>query len=340
MMIMYVLLSHHKAELENLAVATNSHYYGMPHKNSFTRFGHEIDLKHMDGAFRSPRNSVVKIGPYNDCMQIFRSNNIPHRYSTDHQQRMRKTKKRDFKQSRPPKRKVGRLIGEDILKITHLRDWHHNKSSCDDQILNTSNEAEIISTAIANAITKMSGSKPRWASQKSIESTTSASNSCSTTPIMQRRQQRSTHLTDSSSESVGSVEIVLESLRRSLAKQAALTGRKPCNKLSEGASVVVEQDELITRSANYNNHEEQNFVDQKLADYKQICDLHLGKEGNIRISDLSCCWFFYNAQILKHCRNLSLQRPKKKPLHEYYNDDDIELEGISFVFLFFILIFY
>ncbi|KHN79066.1 Disco-interacting protein 2 -like protein C [Toxocara canis] len=170
-------------------------------------------------------------------------------------------------------------------------------------------EAEIIRSAIADAITEASGNKPGWANQKSSEST-SASSSFPSTPLTQRNQRRNV---ESSNEYVDeSVEVLLESIRRSVAKQtvaARTQGRRPYRSLTTGASVVLKHYDPTL--AGYGNEgtvtdefAQEGLVEEELCTYQRVAVLGLGREGRVR-------------------------RPKKKPLHEYYNDDDAELEALA-----------
>uniref|UniRef100_A0A915E6R1 AMP-dependent synthetase/ligase domain-containing protein n=1 Tax=Ditylenchus dipsaci TaxID=166011 RepID=A0A915E6R1_9BILA len=60
------------------------------------------------------------------------------------------------------------------------------------------------------------------------------------------------------------------------------------------------------------------MVQQELEDFSQIKQLPLGRWRTLRIADLPQVEQF-------------LLRPKKKALHEYYNDDDVELEAMALV---------
>lgn len=71
------------------------------------------------------------------------------------------------------------------------------------------------------------------------------------------------------------------------------------------------------------------FVQQELRTLSLLKALCIGSRRNQRLTqvgDLPAIEQIYSALILKKYRS-QLQRPKKKPLHEYYNDDDAELEG-------------
>uniref|UniRef100_A0A915Q1K2 AMP-dependent synthetase/ligase domain-containing protein n=1 Tax=Setaria digitata TaxID=48799 RepID=A0A915Q1K2_9BILA len=126
-------------------------------------------------------------------------------------------------------------------------------------------------------------------------------------------------------------EAVLESLRRSLKKQRPRNTVFGRTILTEGVSVAIRK---FNPSRSYKKlslkrfKDERNFVEQKLNTFVRISDLGLGRKS-IKISDLKCCKYFYESHILHECRLMSLQRPKKKPLHEYYNDDDAELEALA-----------
>ncbi|VDD87783.1 unnamed protein product [Enterobius vermicularis] len=69
-----------------------------------------------------------------------------------------------------------------------------------------------------------------------------------------------------------------------------------------------------------------NEIKEGLDSLDSISELRIGKGRQMALAELECFKPFYNNNLLKKCR-LSLQRPKKKPLHEYYIDDDAELEG-------------
>uniref|UniRef100_A0A0N5ARI6 Disco-interacting protein 2-like protein C n=1 Tax=Syphacia muris TaxID=451379 RepID=A0A0N5ARI6_9BILA len=69
-------------------------------------------------------------------------------------------------------------------------------------------------------------------------------------------------------------------------------------------------------------------IKEGLNSLDEICELRIGKRRHVMLSELECFKPFYNVTLLRNCR-LSLQRPRKKPLHEYYNDDDAELEALA-----------
>lgn len=197
------------------------------------------------------------------------------------------------------------------------------------------NEAEIIRSAIVDAITEASGSKPGWANHKSTESI-SAPNSFPSTSIAQRNQRRNVETSSDGADE--SVEAMLESIKRSLSKRAICCSarraarRRTSATLTSGASVVLTSHIASSRDCRNECNitgklEQQGLIEEELCTYKRVAVLGLGREGRIRVRELECSKWLCNAYILKLCRTLSLQRPKKKPLHEYYNDDDAELEG-------------
>lgn len=67
------------------------------------------------------------------------------------------------------------------------------------------------------------------------------------------------------------------------------------------------------------------IAQQELRAFNHFKELGLGKTRVLKIADLPNIELLHSIQVLKKYRNL--QRPKKKALHEYYNDDDAELEG-------------
>lgn len=73
-----------------------------------------------------------------------------------------------------------------------------------------------------------------------------------------------------------------------------------------------------------------NIIQQELESFRQLKELALGRTRCVKIADLPAVERLNAAEILKKYK-LYLQRPKKKPLHEYYNDDDAELEGRLFL---------
>lgn len=124
-------------------------------------------------------------------------------------------------------------------------------------------------------------------------------------------------------------EAVLESLRRSLKKHQPRNIPFGRTILTEGVSVAIRKFNPLhsyKKLSLKRFKDERNFVEQKLNTFIRISDLGLGRKF-VKVSDLKCCKYFYESYILHECRLMSLQRPKKKPLHEYYNDDDVELEG-------------
>lgn len=68
------------------------------------------------------------------------------------------------------------------------------------------------------------------------------------------------------------------------------------------------------------------IAQQELRAFSRFKELGIGKTRILRIADLPNVEQLHSLQVLKKYQNL--QRPKKKALHEYYNDDDAELEGI------------
>lgn len=124
-------------------------------------------------------------------------------------------------------------------------------------------------------------------------------------------------------------EAVLESLRRSLKKHQPRNISSGRTMLTVGVSVAIRKFNPLhsyKKLSLKRFKDERNFVEQKLTTFTRISDLGLGRKC-IKVSDLKCCKYFYESRILHECRLMSFQRPKKKPLHEYYNDDDAELEG-------------
>lgn len=73
-----------------------------------------------------------------------------------------------------------------------------------------------------------------------------------------------------------------------------------------------------------------NIIQQELESFRQLKELALGRTRCVKIADLPAVERLNAAEILKKYK-LYLQRPKNKPLHEYYNDDDAELEGRLFL---------
>lgn len=172
---------------------------------------------------------------------------------------------------------------------------------------------------------------PGWFVQRNIDSSHTKSH-----PSTSSNQRLISGVTESSVESLSETfEAVLESLRRSLKKrrQSAIFGRAV---LTNGVSVAVRK---FNPSYAYEKlplkrfKDERNFVEQKLNTFARVSDLGLGRKS-IKVSDLKCCKYFYESYILHECRVMGLQRPKKKPLQEYYNDDDAELEGTFLFFIF------
>uniref|UniRef100_A0A158Q7U2 AMP-binding domain-containing protein n=1 Tax=Elaeophora elaphi TaxID=1147741 RepID=A0A158Q7U2_9BILA len=124
-------------------------------------------------------------------------------------------------------------------------------------------------------------------------------------------------------------EAVLESLRRSLKKHQPRNNGRTI--LTQGVSVAIRKFNPLysyKKLSLKRFKDERNFVEQKLNTFIRISDLGLGRKF-VKVSDLKCCKYFYESHILHECRLMSLQRPKKKPLHEYYNDDDAELEALA-----------
>ncbi|VDN01151.1 unnamed protein product [Thelazia callipaeda] len=126
-------------------------------------------------------------------------------------------------------------------------------------------------------------------------------------------------------------EAVLESLRRSLKKHRLRNTILGRTILTRGISVAVKK---FDPNRSYNKlslkrfTDERDFVGQKLNTFMRVSNLYLGRRS-VKVSDLKCSKYFYESYILHECRLMSLQRPKKKPLHEYYNDDDAELEALA-----------
>lgn len=133
-----------------------------------------------------------------------------------------------------------------------------------------------------------------------------------------------------SMESVNeTLEASLESLRRSLKKHRSRNIPSGRTILTQGVSVAIRKFNPLhsyKKLSLKRFKDERNFVEQKLNTFIRISDLSLGRKF-VKVSDLKCCKYFYELHILHECRLMSFQRPKKKPLHEYYNDDDAELEG-------------
>ncbi|KAK6105889.1 AMP-binding enzyme family protein [Brugia pahangi] len=126
-------------------------------------------------------------------------------------------------------------------------------------------------------------------------------------------------------------EAVLESLRRSLKKHRPRNTSFERTLLTQGFSVAVKKFNPLhayKKLSLKRFKDERNFVEQKLNTFIRISDLGLGRKF-IKVSDLKCCNYFYQLHIIHECRLMGLQRPKKKPLHEYYNDDDAELEALA-----------
>ncbi|EJW77150.1 hypothetical protein WUBG_11942, partial [Wuchereria bancrofti] len=126
-------------------------------------------------------------------------------------------------------------------------------------------------------------------------------------------------------------EAVLESLRRSLKKHRPRNTSFERTLLTQGFSIAVKKFNPLhsyKKLSLKRFKDERNFVEQKLNTFIRISDLGLGRKF-IKISDLKCCKYFYQLHIIHECRLMGLQRPKKKPLHEYYNDDDAELEALA-----------
>ncbi|VDM92969.1 unnamed protein product, partial [Litomosoides sigmodontis] len=126
-------------------------------------------------------------------------------------------------------------------------------------------------------------------------------------------------------------EAILESLRRSLKKHQPRNMSSGRTVLTKGVSVAVRKFNPLhsyKKLSLKRFKDERNFVEQKLTTFTRISDLGLGRRC-IKVSDLKCCKYFYESHILHECRLMSFQRPKKKPLHEYYNDDDAELEALA-----------
>ncbi|VDO21905.1 unnamed protein product [Brugia timori] len=126
-------------------------------------------------------------------------------------------------------------------------------------------------------------------------------------------------------------EAVLESLRRSLKKHRPRNTSFERTLLTQGFSIAVKKFNPLhayKKLSLKRFKDERNFVEQKLNTFIRISDLGLGRKF-IKVSDLKCCNYFYQLHIIHECRLMGLQRPKKKPLHEYYNDDDAELEALA-----------
>ncbi|KAL3999067.1 AMP-binding enzyme family protein [Acanthocheilonema viteae] len=126
-------------------------------------------------------------------------------------------------------------------------------------------------------------------------------------------------------------EAVLESLRCSLKKHQPRNTPSGRTILTQGVSVAVRKFNPLhsyKKLSLKRFKDERNFVDQKLNTFVRISNLGLGRKF-VKVSDLKCSKYFYQSHILHECRLMSFQRPKKKPLHEYYNDDDAELEALA-----------
>ncbi|VDK42538.1 unnamed protein product [Anisakis simplex] len=190
-------------------------------------------------------------------------------------------------------------------------------------------EAEIIRSAIADAITEVSGSKPGWANQSNNDNSIPASGSFRSAPPTLLRNNQRRNVDNWNECSVESVEVLLESIRRSVAKQASNDARRKSSTiLTTGASVVLRHHNPLPSELN-EDVVQHDFVEEELCAYRRVAVLGLGRKSRIQVGQLECSKQFSNANILKLCRTFSLQRPKKKPLHEYYNDDDAELEALA-----------
>lgn len=128
------------------------------------------------------------------------------------------------------------------------------------------------------------------------------------------------------------LKAILESMRRSLKKNRCRN--KPFERaiLTEGFSFALE---IFDPSHSFEKvslkrfKDERNFAERELNAFDEISNLSFGRKF-VKVYDVKCCKYFYQLRILNEFRLMNLQRPKKKPLHEYYNDDDAELEGYSF----------
>lgn len=153
--------------------------------------------------------------------------------------------------------------------------------------------------------------------------------------------QRNGFLNGSSSESaIETVEAVLGSLRRSLRKQnCTLATPEKVSKVSVALKhfdPAKAYNKLKRRYAK----DAHSLVEEMFVTFEHISELLIGRKS-VRVTDLDCCSYFFKMRILHECRSLGFQRPKKKPLQEYYNDDDAELEGKCLIcdyFAFFIKI--
>ncbi|VDO58732.1 unnamed protein product [Onchocerca flexuosa] len=134
-------------------------------------------------------------------------------------------------------------------------------------------------------------------------------------------------------------EAILKSLQRSLKKHRPRNTIYGRTILTQGVSVAIRNFNPLhsyKKLSLKRFNDERNFVEQKLNTFVRISDLGMGRKF-VKVCDLKCCKYFHQLHIIQECRLMNLQRPKKKPLHEYYNDDDAELEGYFFqnVFFFF-----
>lgn len=68
-------------------------------------------------------------------------------------------------------------------------------------------------------------------------------------------------------------------------------------------------------------------VQDALDSFKTLKSLALGRDRTIKLGDLPGVPDIHFKFTLRQKQRYVLQRPRKKPLQEYYNDDDAELEG-------------
>lgn len=72
------------------------------------------------------------------------------------------------------------------------------------------------------------------------------------------------------------------------------------------------------------------LVQQELRAFSLVKNLCLGKFRRIQVSDLLGIEQWHSNLIMKKHQMTNLQRPQRKSLQEYYNDDDAQLEGKNF----------
>ena len=83
------------------------------------------------------------------------------------------------------------------------------------------------------------------------------------------------------------------------------------------------------RAARISAHDEIGFdlIQQELRSFAQFKHLSIGRSRKMQIADLIGIEEWHSNLIMKKHKLNNLQRPKRKPLQEFYNDDDAELEG-------------